>query len=130
MIQLNYRDTRPFYQQIKDNVRHLVVSGALKKDDKLPSVRELAASLAINPNTIQRAYAELERQGYIYSVKGRGSFVADNRQIRERKRQEIWDQLELLIRDAKGTGITMLEFQEQVIQSYGSEEGGNRNDKG
>ena len=130
MIQINYRDTRPFYQQIKDNVRHLVVSGALKKDDKLPSVRELAASLAINPNTIQRAYAELERQGYIYSVKGRGSFVADNRQIRERKRQEIWDQLELLIRDAKGTGITMLEFQEQVIQSYGSEEGGNRNDKG
>ena len=130
MIQINYRDTRPFYQQIKDNVRHLVVSGALKKDDKLPSVRELAASLAINPNTIQRAYAELERQGYIYSVKGRGSFVADNRQIRERKRQEIWDQLELLIRDAKGTGITMLEFQEQIIQSYGSEEGGNRNDKG
>ena len=59
MIQINYRDTRPFYQQIKDNVRHLVVSGALKKDDKLPSVRELAASLAINPNTIQRAYAEL-----------------------------------------------------------------------
>lgn len=56
--------------------------------------------------------------------------MADNRQIRERKRQEIWDQLELLIRDAKGTGITMLEFQEQVIQSYGSEEGGNRNDKG
>ena len=49
MIQINYRDTRPFYQQIKDNVRHLVVSGALKKDDKLPSVRELAASLAINP---------------------------------------------------------------------------------
>ena len=74
----------------------------------------------MNPNTIQRAYAELERQGYIYSVKGRGSFVADNRQIRERKRQEIWDQLELLIRDAKGTGITMLEFQEQVIRSYGS----------
>lgn len=84
----------------------------------------------MNPNTIQRAYAELERQGYIYSVKGRGSFVADNRQIRERKRQEIWDQLELLIRAAKGTGITMLEFQEQVIQNYGSEEGGNRNDKG
>ena len=75
-------------------------------------------------------HTELERQGYIYSVKGRGSFVADNRQIRERKRQEIWDQLELLIRDAKGTGITMLEFQEQVIQSYGSEKGGNRNDKG
>ena len=71
MIQINYRDTRPFYQQIKDNVRHLVVSGALKKDDKLPSVRELAASLAISPNTIQRAYRELENEGYIYTLPGR-----------------------------------------------------------
>ena len=70
MIQINYRDTRPFYQQIKDNVRHLVVSGALKKDDKLPSVRELAASLAINPNTIQRAYRELENEGiYLYPAR-------------------------------------------------------------
>ena len=65
MIQINYRDTRPFYQQIKDNVRHLVVSGALKKDDKLPSVRELAASLAINPNTIQRAYRDLDHTNQI-----------------------------------------------------------------
>ena len=130
MISLNYRDSRPIYEQIRDGLRKLIVTGALSADEKLPSVRALAAQLAINPNTIQRAYTELERQGYIYSVKGRGSFVADNRQIRERKRQEIWDQLELLIRDAKGTGITMLEFQEQVIQSYGSEEGGNRNDKG
>ena len=108
----------------------LIYQEALPAGSRLPSVRQLAMELSINPNTIQRAYGELERQGYIYSVKGRGSFVADNRQIRERKRQEIWDQLELLIRDAKGTGITMLEFQEQVIQSYGSEEGGNRNDKG
>lgn len=76
MIQINYRDTRPFYQQIKDNVRHLVVSGALKKDDKLPSVRELAASLAINPNTIQRAYRELENEGYIYTLPGKGTFAA------------------------------------------------------
>ena len=70
MIQLNYRDTRPFYQQIKDNVRQLVVSGALKKDEKLPSVRDMAASLAINPNTIQRAYRELESEGYIYTLSG------------------------------------------------------------
>ena len=77
MIQINYRDTRPFYQQIKDNVRHLVVSGALKKDDKLPSVRELAASLAINPNTIQRAYRELENEGYIYTLPGKGTFAAE-----------------------------------------------------
>ena len=130
MISLNYRDSRPIYEQIKDGLKKLIVTGGLAADERLPAVRALATQLSINPNTIQRAYTELERQGYIYSVKGRGSFVADNRQIRERKRQEIWDQLELLIRDAKGTGITMLEFQEQVIQSYGSEEGGNRNDKG
>ena len=130
MLHLDYRDIRPIYAQITDEVRQQIAAGVLVQGDKLPSVRELAVELSINPNTIQRAYTELERQGYIYSVKGRGSFVADNRQIRERKRQEIWDQLELLIRDAKGTGITMLEFQEQVIQSYGSEEGGNRNDKG
>ena len=130
MIAINYRDPRPIYEQIQSELRRLMLTGALPPGSRLPSVRSMATELSINPNTIQRAYAELERQGYIYSVKGRGSFVADNRQIRERKRQEIWDQLELLIRDAKGTGITMLEFQEQVIQSYGSEKGGNRNDKG
>ena len=75
MIQLNYRDTRPFYQQIKDNVRQLVVSGALKKDEKLPSVRDMAASLAINPNTIQRAYRELESEGYIYTLSGKGTLL-------------------------------------------------------
>ena len=130
MIVLDYRDRRPLYEQVTEKLEELMFSGVLPPDSRLPSVRSMATELSINPNTIQRAYAELERQGYIYSVKGRGSFVADNRQIRERKRQEIWDQLELLIQDAKGTGITMLEFQEQVIQSYGSEEGGNRNDKG
>ena len=130
MILLDYKDRRPIYEQVVAKLEELMLLGVMKENEPLPSVRSLAMELSINPNTIQRAYAELERQGYIYSVKGRGSFVADNRQIRERKRQEIWDQLELLIRDAKGTGITMLEFQEQVIQSYGSEEGGNRNDKG
>ena len=89
MIQLNYRDTRPFYQQIKDNVRQLVVSGALKKDEKLPSVRELAASLAINPNTIQRAYRELEREGYIYTLSGKGTFVAEVDQTNQLRQQEL-----------------------------------------
>ena len=114
MILIDYKDRRPLYEQIVEKLSDLMVRGILEQDSQLPSVRSLATELSMNPNTIQRAYAELERQGYIYSVKGRGSFVADNRQIR----------------DAKGTGITMLEFQEQVIQSYGSEEGGNRNDKG
>ena len=61
MIQLNYRDAKPIYEQIKDGMRHLVISNALTADEKLPSVRELAATLAINPNTIQRAYRDLEK---------------------------------------------------------------------
>ena len=63
MIQLNYRDARPIYEQVRDGLRHLVVTGALQAGDKLPSLRALASSLAINPNTIQRAYAQLESQG-------------------------------------------------------------------
>lgn len=76
MISLNFRDSRPIYEQIKDGLRKLVISGALQPDEKLPSVRELASSLAINPNTIQRAYRDLESEGYIYSIQGKGSFAA------------------------------------------------------
>ena len=76
MIQLNYRDAKPIYEQIKDGLTHLLVSKAIETGEKLPSVRELAASLAINPNTIQRAYKELESEGYIYTVSGKGTFAA------------------------------------------------------
>ena len=76
MLTLNYRDSRPIYGQIKDGLRRLIVTGALEPDEKLPSVRSMAMDLAINPNTIQRAYAELEAEGFIYSVPGKGSFAA------------------------------------------------------
>lgn len=76
MIQLNPRDPRPIYEQIKESMRHLILSGVLATDEKLPSVREMATSLAINPNTIQRAYRELEAEGCIYTVSGRGSFAS------------------------------------------------------
>ena len=75
MIAINFRDSRPIYEQVKDALRRLIVSGALPPDEKLPSVRELASQLVINPNTIQRAYRELEHDGYIVSVPGKGSFA-------------------------------------------------------
>ena len=84
MIQLNYRDSKPIYEQIKDGLRKLVISNSLSADEKLPSVRELAAKLAINPNTIQKAYRDLESEGYIYTVTGKGTFVAE-------KRKEVYD---------------------------------------
>lgn len=76
MIQLNPRDPRPIYEQIKESMRRLILSGVLATDEKLPSVREMATSLAINPNTIQRAYRELEAEGCIYTVSGKGSFAS------------------------------------------------------
>ena len=88
MININYRDPRPIYEQVKDNFRQLIISGALPPDEKMPSVRELAASLTINPNTIQRAYRELETAGYILSVAGKGSFVAQLDALTLHERQE------------------------------------------
>ena len=75
MITLNYRDARPIYEQVRDGLRRLIVSGAIADGDKLPSVRALATQLAINPNTIQRAYNELESSGYCCSVPGKGCFA-------------------------------------------------------
>ena len=76
MLTLNYRDSRPIYGQIKDGLRRMIVSGALEPGEKLPSIRAMAVDLAINPNTIQRAYNELEAEGFIYSVPGKGSYTA------------------------------------------------------
>ncbi len=76
MINLDFSDRRPLYEQIKEKFKELIISGAVNEHDKIPSVRELASSLAINPNTIQRAYKELEEEGFIYSQRAKGSFIA------------------------------------------------------
>lgn len=81
MIALNYRDPRPIYEQLKDKLRRLVLSGAIPSNEKLPSVRDLASELSVNPNTIQRAYRELEAEGFIYTVSGKGSFAAELTQV-------------------------------------------------
>ena len=93
MISLNYRDSRPIYEQIKDGLRKLIVTGALRTGEKLPSVRALATQLSINPNTIQRAYNALEGEGYIYSVPGKGSFAAGNTGADEARRKELTEKL-------------------------------------
>ena len=87
MISINYRDPRPIYEQIQSELRRLMLTGALPPGSRLPSVRELAGQLAINPNTIQRAYRELEADGYILSVAGKGSFVAQVDQIAEQQKK-------------------------------------------
>ena len=89
MLTLNYRDSRPIYEQIKDGLRRLIVTGALLPDEKLPSVRAMATELAINPNTIQRAYEALEAEGYVYSVPGKGSFAAPNTGVDEGRKNDL-----------------------------------------
>ena len=78
MITLNYRDARPIYEQVRDGLRRLIVSGAIADGEKLPSVRELAAEAGINPNTVQRAFSELEREGLIYTQRATGKYVTEN----------------------------------------------------
>ena len=87
MLQLDYRDGRPIYEQVRDGLRRLLVAGAIQPGDKLPSVRQLAGELAINPNTIQRAYRTLEVEGWIATVPGKGCFVCNADDTRERERQ-------------------------------------------
>ena len=106
MIELNYRDSRPIYEQVKDGLRRLVMTGAIAPGDKLPSVRQMAAALAINPNTIQRAYEALEKEGYVYSVPGKGSFAALGEDIISRRREELFAQLDALAADLRELGVT------------------------
>lgn len=94
MIQLNHRDVRPIYEQVKDQLRMLVITGAIKSDEKLPSVRDLAQNLAINPNTIQRAYRELEREGYIYTISGKGSFASVCHEIDKKRTEELLEKFD------------------------------------
>lgn len=105
MIQINYRDPRPIYEQVKDGFRKLILRGILRTDEKMPSVRELAASLAINPNTIQRAYRELEQEGYICSVPGKGSFVAETSCTAEARRRELIMQFQEISEELRSMGV-------------------------
>lgn len=123
MIVLDYRDSRPLYQQVKDSLRRMMLTGLLEPDEKLPSVRSLATQLAINPNTIQRAYAELEAEGYIYSVAGRGSFVSAGDGEHLRRIAELTGRLVPLLEELKSLGYT----REQLLVLW---EGGEGNDRG
>ena len=89
MLNLDYRDARPIYEQVKDGLRRLMVTGVIQEGEKLPSVRTMAGTLAINPNTIQRAYEALEAEGYVYSIPGKGSFAAPNTGVDEGRKDSL-----------------------------------------
>ena len=118
MLTLNYRDSRPIYGQIKDGLRRMIVTGALLPDEKLPSVRALAMDLAINPNTIQRAYAELEAEGFIYSVPGKGSFAAQAADSAAARREELMGKLRELLQELRYLSVTDAEIMALVKEGY------------
>lgn len=119
MILIDYKSRKPIYEQIIENMKQLVVSGALKRDEQIPSVRQLAQELAINPNTIQKAYAELERQGVIYSLKGRGSFVGSSLQeLRNIQQNERLEELAALSKELYQLQVPQEELYAVIQQVY------------
>ena len=110
MLNLDFRDARPIYDQVKDGLRRLMVTGVIREGEKLPSVRAMASTLAINPNTIQRAYESLESEGYVYSVPGKGSFAASHTGVDEGRKNALlhtFDQTaaELLFLGVEGAAL-------------------------
>lgn len=114
VILIDYKDRRPIYEQVIEKFQQMILCGALEPDSPMPSVRSLAMELSLNPNTIQRAYQELERQGYIYTMKGKGSFVSNSLKAADHKRREIQEELEKCVSKAFMTGITENEFRDMV----------------
>ena len=114
MIDINFRDSRPIYEQVKSALRKLIVSGAMSPDEKLPSVRELAAQLVINPNTIQRAYRELEQEGYILSIPGKGSYANIRTQVDEGRKHELLTALDEIVTELLFLGVTSGELNRRI----------------
>ncbi|MBM6618889.1 GntR family transcriptional regulator [Bacillus suaedaesalsae] len=107
MFELDIRSRQPIYEQLVEKLKELIMNNILKVDEQLPSVRTLAQQLTINPNTIQKAYRELEREGYIYSIPGKGSFVSEATNIiNNEKLEKVKQELSKLLTEAIYLGIT------------------------
>jgi len=99
VIKIDYRDSRSIHEQIEDGIKKLIISKAIAENEQLPSVRELSVSLTVNPNTVQRAYKQLEAEGFIYSVKGKGNFVSSVSGVKDEvKLNELYSVLSSAVR--------------------------------
>ncbi len=121
MFAIDYQDRRPVFEQIVDRYELLIAGGVLAPHSQLPSVRQMAAQLSINPNTIQKAYSILEMNGYIYPVKGRGNFVTDNAAVLVKRRERYLSKLTELLREGVSLGVSEEACHEAVRNSYNGE---------
>ena len=122
MIVLDYQDRRPLYEQVTEKFRTLIYQGVLPADSRIPSVRQLAMELSINPNTIQRAYMMIEQEGLIYPVKGKGNFVADTQKIQEESKENFRQEFLELVRKGNHTGFEEEELIALVQRGYKEEQ--------
>ena len=122
MLSINYRDPRPIYEQVRDSLRQLILSGAIEPEEKLPSVRTLAASLAINPNTIQRAYRELEGDGFIYTIPGKGCFVGSEQEVDRGRMNQLLTEFDSIIEQLTLIGVSCDELIRRISEKGGKEE--------
>ena len=122
MITVNNRDPRPIYEQVKEGFKRLIITGALAPDERLPSVRELATNLAIDPNTIQRAYRELEAEGWCYTVPGKGSFAEARREPDRKKISELLEVLENTVAELRFLGASEEEIRRCLLSAGSAKE--------
>lgn len=118
MISIDYQSKLPLYEQIAERFRTLILRGVLPPDSQMPSVRSLAVELSINPNTIQKAYSLLEQKGFIYSIKGRGNFVADTAELNRKERTSIMEQMKVLMEKGRALGITKAQYLDILNDLY------------
>jgi len=119
MIVLDYRDKRPIYEQVVEKLEKLIIGGGLEANSKLPSVRALAMELSVNPNTIQRAYAQLEQDGYIYTILGRGNYVTDKSEWQDGHFNALRADFTELLKQAHAAGMPRSELLSLIQTVYG-----------
>ena len=118
MIVLDYRDKRPLNEQVADKIMNLIAQGGLVPGERLPSVRNLAVDLSVNPNTVQRAYAALEEKGYITTITGRGNYVSEESQWKSNLKAEVLEELGAAAQKSKSRDIGLDEAIECVRKAY------------
>ena len=119
MILIDYKDRRPLYEQIVEKLSDLMVRGILEQDSQLPSVRSLATELSMNPNTIQRAYRELENEGYIYTLPGKGTFAAEMDHTNQIRQQELLPQFDKIVSELLYLSMPVNELTNRILSLSG-----------
>lgn len=120
MFQLDLKSRKSIYEQVVDNVKEMIITGVLPSETRLPSVREMSKTLTVNPNTVQKAYRELEHQGYIYTVAGLGCFVTvrEEQEIDKKRVEQIMEELVSLIRELMFLGVSPGEIRKKIDEIY------------